>query len=238
MSDTPRRIEYVRLADIKSAVRNVKAHDVGELTQSIRRFGFNDAVVVDDRTGRLLAGHGRVDALRAMHKEDAQRHPAGVRVKGEGATPEWLVPVQRGWASRDDTEAEAFIVAANRLVELGGWDEPGLEAVLADLARDGALEGTGYDGDDVDRLLNHPAIVNGTTDALAEWEGMPEFDQRDKTSLHQLVVHFKSTVDLEAFANLVAQKLTTKTRAIWFPPVEIETYADKAYVDAKVPDGQ
>lgn len=126
----PRRISYRLLSSIAAAPRNVKKHDIEELTLSIQRFGFNDAVIVDGRTGKLVSGHGRVEALRAMHLADPQRHPAGVRVKGEGAQPEWLVPVQDGWSSKNDTEAEAFLVAANRIVELGGWDQVNLADVF------------------------------------------------------------------------------------------------------------
>lgn len=151
-SQPSRRMEFSPLASVQSATRNVKAHDLGAIIESVRRFGFADAVVIDERTGRLVSGHGRIDALRAM-KADGAPPPAGVQVDGD----EWLVPVQRGWASRNDAEAEAFIVAANRLVELGGWDQPGLEAVLADLAKQGALAGTGYDADDVDRMLAEAA---------------------------------------------------------------------------------
>lgn len=163
----PRRIEYLPLSDVRSAQRNVKEHDLGALQQSISRFGFNDAVIVDDRTGNLVSGHGRVEALRAMHKEAPQRHPAGVQVRGEGEHPEWLIPVQRGWSSKNDSEAEAFLVAANRLVELGGWDDAMLERVLVDLAQMGpeALIGTGFDGDDIDKMINDAArAAIGATD--------------------------------------------------------------------------
>lgn len=148
MPKQPRSIVLKSLSDLPPAPRNVKAHDLGAIISSVERFGFADAVVVDGRTGRLVSGHGRVEALLAM-KRDGRPAPEGVQVKGD----EWLVPVQTGWASRDDAEAEAFLVAANRLVELGGWDEANLAAVLGDLAKAGALDGTGYDGEDVDRIM-------------------------------------------------------------------------------------
>lgn len=213
-----RSIELLEVDALKPAVRNPKDHDLGELMTSIERFGFVDAVVLDERSGRLVAGHGRVEALQAM-KKDGKPAPRGVTVDDDGR---WLLPVQRGWASKDDREAEAFIVASNRLVEVGGWDSNALTELLADLAKSGAdaLSGIGYDADDVDRLLAAPPVVMGSTDPRAEWEGMPEFNQEDKTAFRSLVVHFKDQAAVDAFAALVKQTLTEKTKSMRFPPEE------------------
>ena len=59
---------------------------------------------------------------------------------------------------------------------------------------------------------------------------MPEFDQRDKTAFRSLPVHFKDQEAVDKFAALIGQKVTNKTRFVWFPAIEIETYADKRYV--------
>lgn len=64
-----RSIELLEVDALKPAVRNPKDHDLGELMTSIERFGFVDAVVLDERSGRLVAGHGRVEALQAMKKD-------------------------------------------------------------------------------------------------------------------------------------------------------------------------
>ena len=70
-----------------------------------------------------------------------------------GADGEWLIPVIRGTEFESEEEAEGYLVADNRSVELGGWDETVLSQVLADFAAHDALEGTGFDGDDLDALL-------------------------------------------------------------------------------------
>lgn len=175
-----RRIELLNLAELQLARRNPKDHDLGELMQSIRRFGFVDAVILDERTGRLISGHGRLEALRALFKEAPQSPPEGVDFQQHGPDDvRWLVPVQRGWSSKNDTDAEALLVAVNRLVELGGWNDPALDALLVDLARTGgeeALEGTGYDAGDVDRILRELAEQNGQAeddDTDHELEGEP-----------------------------------------------------------------
>jgi len=52
------------------------------------------------------------------------------------------------------------------LVELGGWDELELAKVLGDLAKDGRelLNGTGYDGDDLDKLLSGDSEMRDLSD--------------------------------------------------------------------------
>jgi hypothetical protein len=148
MSDpSTRAVEYVALDDVRPADRNPKAHDHASLRASVERFGFVEPMIRDDRTGRLVAGHGRLDELRMARARDATGTPPGVLLDDDGR---WLVPVLVGWASRDDVEAQAYVLSSNRIVELGGWDESILTDVLVDLEQlgDAALIGTGYTVDD------------------------------------------------------------------------------------------
>jgi hypothetical protein len=78
-------------------------------------------------------------------------------------------------------------------------------------------------------------MVEGMTpqqiDYQKEWEGMPEFEQEDKTAFQSIHIHFKTQGDVDNFAELTGQKITNKTRSIWYPKIEIERYADKRYSD-------
>lgn len=144
------RIEYIPLSELVRWPRNPKDHDLGAISGSFKRFGFVTPIVIDERSGRLVAGHGRLDTLQSLK---AQGKPAPNRIKNS-PSGDWLVPVLRGISFENDTEAEAYIVADNRLTEIGGWDEFQLTELLADLAsEDDGLIGTGYDEDDVDRML-------------------------------------------------------------------------------------
>ena len=145
---TSLRIEYVDLATLIRAPRNPKGHDLGALHQSLSRFGFVNPILVDDRTGRIVAGHGRLDALQQL-KASGGKAPARVHPVNDA----WLVPVIRGVDFENDTEAESYLIADNRTVELGGWDDAALASLLSDLAAQDALMGTGFDGEDVDRLI-------------------------------------------------------------------------------------
>ena len=50
-----------------------------------------------------------------------------------------------------------------------------------------------------------------------EWEGMPEFIQRKKEPYSKIIIRFENESDLQDFANLIGQKLTSKTKSIWHP---------------------
>jgi hypothetical protein len=172
--NAPRWIDYVPLAEVAGAVRNPKTHDRRGIRASVEAFGFVEPIVRDERTGRLVAGHGRIEQLRALEATEARRKrnqnvPDGVRVGGDGR---WLVPVVRGWSSADDAAAEAYLVASNRLTERGGWDDVGLAAVLTAVqdADPGLLALTGFDDAALAGLLEsvaaHAAAPAGDPDAL------------------------------------------------------------------------
>ncbi len=152
--DDGRRVEYMPIADIEPAARNPKKHASKEIAASIDRFGVAELPLLDERTGRLVAGHGRLEDL-ITRRRDGEPPPAGIKV-GPGGAADWLVPVIRGWASESDEAAEAYLVASNQLTVLGGWDDEGLADLLSDLRdQDTALlELTGFTDADLDALLD------------------------------------------------------------------------------------
>lgn len=154
-----------RLDDLAANPANAKRHDLVTIAESIRRFGFADPVLVDSRTGRILSGHGRADALAGM-RDAGETPPDGITVDDDG---EWLVPVYDGWASRSDREAEAATVALNRTVELGGWDEDALVGLLDRLSEvEDGLVGVGYGAADIDRLREQLADLDDGYDPAAD----------------------------------------------------------------------
>jgi DNA modification methylase len=134
------------LADLAEFPGNPKEHDLGALHESIDVNGWYGAIVVQRATRRVLAGHGRRDALLA---------------KGQTHGPVLLVDC-------DDRTARRIMLADNRLPTLGGFDALRLASFLSADAGDDNLRGTGYDGDDVDRLLadvaNPPVFGNDGND--------------------------------------------------------------------------
>jgi hypothetical protein len=167
------RIDYLRLTEIQTAKRNAKKHAKEQIQGSINRFGYTAPMLLDERTGRLVAGHGRLSALRALKARD-QAPPARIEVDSDG---DWLVPVLRGIAFNSEAEAEAYLLADNRLTELGGYDDQALQEILRSVNADtGTLEGTGWSTDDIAAALEAEgapadgAAADGEDDAADEDE--------------------------------------------------------------------
>jgi hypothetical protein len=143
-------LTYLPLSELQPNPANPKDHDLGAIAEAIRTHGYVAPVIRDERTGYLLAGHGRVELLRHLAARGEQP-PAGIERDPAGA---WLVPTVTGYATVSDDQARRYLIADNRTTELGGWDEAALAELLTDLAStDSGLVGTGYDGEDLDRLL-------------------------------------------------------------------------------------
>lgn len=144
-------LEYRPLDSLPPALRNPKGHDLPGIRANIERRGFAEPVMLDERTGRLVGGHGRQEVLQGM-RADGALVPRHIVQAPDG---DWLVPVTRGWASVDDADAEAMLLALNRLVEAGGTSDPQLLSTMLDelLAQPAGLDGTGYTADDLDDML-------------------------------------------------------------------------------------
>lgn len=164
--------KWVPLKDLKADDRNPKKHDIAGTIRSLKRFGFVDPVVQDQRTGLLIAGHGRVEALKVL-KERGEDPPGGIDPDGG-----WKVPTFVGWSSTDDDEAGAALVALNRLTERGGWDSQALTELLTAVAgsADG-LSGVGYDDDELDVLRAKLGTAPEETDRLLEEQELRPFER-------------------------------------------------------------
>ena len=168
------------LSKIKPDPDNPKDHDLGALQQSMDRFGYVAPMILNERTGTLLAGHGRLKELIAL-RADKQSPPEGIRVKNG----EWLAPVVMG-VRLGAQAGKAYTIADNRMVELGGWDEPRLVDALISLSN-GNLDGTGYDRDDVDQLIRlyRPELL-GPEPPEPEIDRAAELQKKWGTELGQL----------------------------------------------------
>jgi len=90
---------------------------------------------------------------------------------------------------------------------LSGWDDLPLIDWGVDLPN--------YDENDID----------------AEWTGMPECENEDKTAFRDIIIHFKDHDAVNEFAETIKHTITPKTKYIWYPEIEIEKYMDKGYID-------
>ncbi|MGW4639573.1 hypothetical protein ACWEN6_13645 [Sphaerisporangium sp. NPDC004334] len=162
-----RHVEYMPLSAVPRARRNPKDHDLAAIRRSIEKFGCVIAGELDERTGNLVVGHGRLEVLERMSTEGAAP-VQGIQLADDGT---WLAPIIRGWASRSDADAEAYLIANNHTSERGGWLEEMLVEVLDDIAGVDAdlLAATGYSDKDLENMRA----------ALEDEETLPEPDDAD-----------------------------------------------------------
>ncbi|MFD7334952.1 ParB N-terminal domain-containing protein [Streptomyces violascens] len=147
----PRYTTYVPLTDLAPAPGNPKKHEVERIIESISTHGFVDQPIADERTRTILGGHGRREALVEMQAR-GERLPAGLLLDDDGG---WLVPVQRGWASRSDAEAKALNIKLNKIGADGGWQPRPLAAYLEDIVTADAelFDSLAIPDDELERLL-------------------------------------------------------------------------------------
>lgn len=139
-------IEIVETLNIKPCPSNARAHSqrqVQRIANSIKQFGFTNPLLIDD-AGEIIAGHGRFQAAQRLKLE---RVPA-IRLK-----------------HLDATQKRALRLADNRIAELSSWTPELLSSELQFLVdSDFAIEDTGFDTIDLDKLLT-PTISGDPDEA-------------------------------------------------------------------------
>lgn len=207
------KIELRAISVLKDNPNNTRTHtpsQVRMLAAAMKEFGWTMPMLVDEKD-TIIAGHGRDQAAELTYKEGG-----AIRMFDGTPVPKGHVPVicARGWT---EIQKRAYIEADNRLNELGGWDQTKRQSQLDYLVAQGfPLAAIGWD--------------KASLNPLAEWGGMPEFSQKDKTAFRSIVVHFRTQEDVDQFAKKVGLKITAQTRYLWFPDIEIERLVDKRYV--------
>lgn len=121
---------------------NPRMGDVSAIKQSMLTNGIFRPIVVNKgthtgRTNEVLAGNHSLKAMREL----AQEHPEDTRWQSIDV---WLIDV-------DEEHATRIVLADNRTADLGRYDNDILLELLDNL--DGNYLGTGYDEDDIGRLL-------------------------------------------------------------------------------------
>jgi len=64
-----------------------------------------------------------------------------------------------------------------------------------------------------------------------EWQDMPEFVQEQQRPFSKIIVRCETEEDLQEFAELIGQKLTSKTKSIWHPKLVRGKHSHKRYKD-------
>lgn len=137
------RIENVAISDLVAYENNSKKHPEKQLRlleKSIEEFGFISPVLID-ADNNIIAGHGRTQAAQAL---GILTVPC---VRVEGLTEE---------------QRRAYIIADNRLTEIGGWDKELVAAELATLdALNFDIDVTGFNITDIQDIQLKPVLPYG-----------------------------------------------------------------------------
>lgn len=201
-----RTMGMMRLEDLTPNPMNPKGHSLDTIDASVGRFGYVEPIVLDERTGFLISGHGRRETLLAM-KERGESAPEGVQVDTDGG---WRVPVSRGWRSRTDTEAAAALIALNRTTELGGWVDDALLDILDTLTEEeDGLAGVGFEHDEVDDLRERlQALADGEDPDGAGSTGEPGTDLGETYTMKTDVPQYQITGEAPEVTALVDSEKT------------------------------
>lgn len=154
-----KQIEWVQTSSLVPYARNSRTHSdaqVAQIAGSIKEFGFNNPVLID-QDGGIIAGHGRVMAAQKLGLEKV---PA---VKLEHLT---------------ETQRKAYVIADNRLALNAGWDDQMLTLELQELDTENFdLSLLGFEADELNALLNPIKETEGLTDE----DAVPEVPEEPKT---------------------------------------------------------
>lgn len=159
------QIELINIERLIPYAMNARTHSDAQIAQiagSIKEFGFNNPVLIDEQDG-LIAGHGRVMAARKLKITE-------------------IPCIRLGHLS--DIQKQAYILADNRIALNSGWDIELLKVELEKLkVEDVDLKMLGFDDVELNEILE-PEIVEGKTDE----DAIPEVPEVPKTKLGDIYI--------------------------------------------------
>jgi hypothetical protein len=129
--------------------RNARTHSPAQIRQiagSIVEFGFTNFILIDE-AGKIIAGHGRLEAAKILGLE---------------SVPVIVV------SGLSDTQKRALALADNKIALNAGWDFELLAQELShlcDVDIDFDVEITGFEGGEIDMLIESAAPENDDPDA-------------------------------------------------------------------------
>jgi hypothetical protein len=221
-------VDLDKLEPLQGNLKSLSDEDYERLKASIDALGFSFPVAAwkSPKGIKIIDAHQRVDTLK--------------RMKAEGHDVPKMLPVV--WIqAKDEKEAGLKILAAT--AQYGKIEVDGLNKFMKTFNVGIDQLESNYRFPEVDvesfRMSFFPD-KGGPTGPLKvtevkshvrtkDWEGMPEFKQDDKGPFRSVIVHFFDQAGVDEFAKRVGQKLTDKTRMLWYPEIIIEKAADKRY---------
>ena len=183
-------ISYQPVSNLKSNPANARTHSkhqVRQITNSIKQFGFTNAILVD-KDNMVIAGHGRLEAAKVLRIAQVPT------VLLENLSPDQL---------------RAYALADNRLAEKAGCDPSILAIELQHLTIDADFDATitGFEIPEIDLILSAPSDKSDPHDSF-EVSDTPEATAQPG-SLWQLGRHrilCASSLEQSSYSRLLGTK--------------------------------
>ena len=129
---TPTEQTELPIDSVRPHPSNPRKGNVAKIVESIKANGFYGAIVVQKSTMTILAGNHRWQAAKEC---------------GMKTIPAMLLDI-------DDLSAKKILLADNRTSDFAVYDSNELTALLRDVMSDDSLFGTGFDANDLDKLIS------------------------------------------------------------------------------------
>lgn len=158
MKESELKILYRPVNDLIPYANNARTHSeeqVNQIASSIKEFGFNNPVLIDEKSG-VIAGHGRLKAAKKL----------GLKV----------IPTIE-LTGLSESQKKAFILADNRIALNSGWDIDLLRIELQELQDTDLAPVTGFSDEELNALLCETAKP-------AEEEEKPEKEEPEADSFN------------------------------------------------------
>jgi hypothetical protein len=195
----PRKIDFqtVDIDAVQPHPKNVRHGDIGAISQSLEAHGQYRPIVVDRRSNRILAGNHTWKSAKALG---------------------WKTISVGYIETKNDHEALRILLADNKANDLANYDEPALVDLLKDLAEtDEGLEGSLYDGDDLDQLIADQGFFDDTSTMYVQDMKIPQYEiVGEQPQIAELyddnkAKEFQATINKSDISDDIKQFLTIAT---------------------------
>jgi hypothetical protein len=203
-----------KLSDFTVQSKNVNRHKnrgMKALSDTIENSGWIGAITTA-ANGETFAGSARLEVSYDRFGQEIE--PITVHTTGDRP----VIVIRDDIPTASDPKAVKLGVADNRISELNY--DPDIELLIEINDEIIQLDDLYYEDELAALVASNEDEQNqgeGTNDPNEVWQGMPEFNG-DAVANKSIHVHFESMDDYYQFSELINQKLTDKTRSIWFPP--------------------
>lgn len=197
----------INIGKIKPYDKNARTHSSKQLEQimnSIRQYGFTNPLLIDE-DGGLIAGHGRLEAIKQLNRVEFKDNPLI-------ELPAIII------TGLSEADKKALIIADNQIALNAGWDYEILSEELNELAN------ISYDldllaFDNIDELLDYEPELD--CDSLGDDFTIPSDEKSDfkqititlKTEHAEKILQFQKENQKADLAN--GDNLNANANIIW-----------------------